>query len=108
MHQSLRPYCRYNSIGGKGKGGVDIDHRYAASIVSSRLKLQGFIVTDYESEFEDGVDALTRWFYEGKLQNKETVVAGLENAGKAFEGLFEGFNTGKLVVKIAEQSHSKM
>ena len=38
---------------------------------------------------------------EGKLKNKETMVEGIEHAVEAFVGLFEGKNSGKMVVKLA-------
>jgi NADPH-dependent curcumin reductase CurA len=37
----------------------------------------------------------------GKLQSKETVVEGLDQAVDAFIGLFKGENIGKMVVKLA-------
>jgi len=37
---------------------------------------------------------------EGKIKYRETVVEGLENAPRAFVGLFKGENFGKLVVKV--------
>jgi NADPH-dependent curcumin reductase CurA len=39
---------------------------------------------------------------EGKLKYDEMVVDGLENARDALNQLFEGANTGKLLVKVAE------
>jgi NADPH-dependent curcumin reductase CurA len=41
-----------------------------------------------------------RWIAEGKLHHREDVVEGLENAPKALLRLFDGSNTGKLVVRI--------
>jgi NADPH-dependent curcumin reductase CurA len=37
---------------------------------------------------------------EGKIKVKETVVDGFENTPTAFNGLFSGSNTGKMVVKL--------
>ena len=70
-------------------------------ILVKRLKLQGMIVTDHEASraaFETRVSALLR---DGKLRYREDVVEGLENAPKAFSGLLEGRNFGKLLVKVA-------
>jgi len=41
-----------------------------------------------------------KWIAEGKIKWKETVVDGIENAPKAFTGLFKGENFGKMIVKI--------
>lgn len=79
-----------------------IPSEIAASIVSSRLTLRGFIVMDFAMEFPAAFVDLGSWLKQGKIKNAETVVDGLPNAAKAFRGLFEGSNTGKLTVKIAE------
>jgi NADPH-dependent curcumin reductase CurA len=39
---------------------------------------------------------------EGRIKSRDTVVEGLENAPKAFIGLFSGDNTGKMLVKLAD------
>jgi hypothetical protein len=45
---------------------------------------------------------LAQWMMEGKLKARETVVQGLERAPESLNLLFDGGNTGKLVVKIAD------
>jgi NADPH-dependent curcumin reductase CurA len=45
---------------------------------------------------------LTQLLSEGKIKNLCTVVPGLENAPKTFLKLFDGGNTGKLLVSISE------
>jgi hypothetical protein len=44
---------------------------------------------------------LADWLKEKKLIYTEHVVEGLENAPKAFIGLFTGENLGKQLVKVA-------
>ena len=46
--------------------------------------------------------AMAQWIAEGKLKHRETVVQGLERAPEALNMLFDGANTGKLVVKVAD------
>jgi len=109
----MRPFGRvvmcgtisnYQSIGSNEGRGPGIPAEVVSSIVSSRLLMRGFIVTDWAKEIPDASASLARWLQEGKLKNKETVVEGLENAATAFRGLFEGANTGKLSVAIATRS----
>ena len=38
---------------------------------------------------------------DGSLSYRETIVEGIENAPRAFIGLFKGENFGKLIVKLA-------
>jgi NADPH-dependent curcumin reductase CurA len=70
------------------------------NVVTKRLTMKGLIVTDWldrRSEFVHEVGAHLR---AGTLKNHETVVEGFEQAVAAFIGLFQGDNTGKMVVKL--------
>jgi len=69
-------------------------------ILTRRLKMQGFIVSDHYQRAPDFIRDVSQWLAEGKITYKEDVVEGLENAPEAFLGLFKGANFGKLVVKI--------
>jgi NADPH-dependent curcumin reductase CurA len=69
-------------------------------ILSKRIKMQGFIISDHYQRVPDFVRDVSQWLGEGKMSYKEHVVEGLENAPEAFLGLFKGVNFGKLVVKI--------
>ena len=71
----------------------------SALLVNSAL-MKGFIVNDYAEKFPEVQQQLVKWFSEGKLKLRETVVEGFENIPGAFIGLFEGENIGKMVVKI--------
>lgn len=96
----------YDQLGDKAAGAAEpgIPANVALSIVSSRLKLQGFIVMDYAQDWMTAIMELAGWVQEGKVKAAETVVEGLPKAAQAFRGLFEGANTGKLLVKIADPS----
>jgi NADPH-dependent curcumin reductase CurA len=68
-------------------------------LINSAL-MKGFIINDFAAKFQEAIPQLTKWLQEGKLINKETIVEGFENIPEAFIGLFEGTNTGKMIVKI--------
>jgi NADPH-dependent curcumin reductase CurA len=53
------------------------------------------------ARFPEAIAAMTKWVAEGKLKNRVDVVDGLENAPAAFQRLFTGGNTGKLLVRVA-------
>jgi hypothetical protein len=69
-------------------------------VVTKRLRIQGFIVTDQFASFPAFLAEVGPWVRDGQLQYRETIVDGLENAPRAFAGLFTGDNTGKMLVRI--------
>ena len=62
--------------------------------------MQGFIVSNFAPRFGEGIKQLTQWYSEGKLTGKETIVQGFDKLPETFIGLFQGTNTGKLLVEI--------
>ncbi len=72
---------------------------YLALLVQ-RARMEGFVVMDFQARYAEGQAQLARWLTEGKLHYREDVVEGLENAPKALLRLFDGSNTGKLMVRI--------
>jgi len=74
--------------------------RVEPMLIKKSLRMQGFIVGNYEDKFPEGVKQLVEWLNEGKLEFEETIVEGFDNIPKAFLDLFEGANKGKMVVKV--------
>lgn len=72
------------------------------SILTNRLKLQGFIITERWDRFPAFEKEVSRWIKSGELRYKEDFVDGLENAPEAFMGLLKGRNFGKLIVRTSE------
>ncbi len=72
------------------------------SIVQRRLRIEGFIVSDHMRAMDEFLREVPAWLREGKIQYRETVVQGLENAPQAFMGLLKGENFGKLIVQVGE------
>ncbi|KIV86145.1 hypothetical protein PV11_01779 [Exophiala sideris] len=70
-------------------------------IVSMRIRMEGFIVFDYAKEYPRALKDLAQWLSEGKIKRKETIVkGGLEEAEYALRDLYNGVNTGKLMVEV--------
>jgi len=65
------------------------------------LRLQGFIVSHYNEARNDFVRDVSTWIKDGKVKYDETVLEGIERAVEAFQGLFTGTNTGKMLVKLS-------
>ncbi|MBR9786670.1 MAG: NADP-dependent oxidoreductase [Vibrionaceae bacterium] len=72
-----------------------------SKILVKRIKVQGFIIfDDYGHRYDEFAQDMNQWLAEGKIQYREQLVQGLENAPDAFMGLLEGKNFGKLVVQV--------
>ncbi|MFA5418380.1 MAG: NADP-dependent oxidoreductase [Bacteroidales bacterium] len=74
--------------------------RIAPLILKSSSTMQGFLVRNYTDKFPEAITQIATWLQEKKLNYKETVVEGFDQIPQAFLGLFEGKNTGKMIVKI--------
>jgi hypothetical protein len=69
-------------------------------VVTKRLRMQGFIVTDHYDRFAAFVDEVGPRVADGTIRYRETVVDGIEQAPTAFIGMLEGANTGKMLVRV--------
>jgi len=74
--------------------------RYLGNILVRRARMEGFIVSDYWSRFPEAMQAIATWYAEGKLKYRVDIVDGLENAPEALNRLFDGGNTGKLLLRL--------
>ncbi len=72
--------------------------------IGMRLRMQGFIVTDYQDQFDDFQRDVSGWIRDGSLKYKEDIVEGIENSVGAFQGLLEGKNFGKLVMHVGDDN----
>jgi NADPH-dependent curcumin reductase CurA len=71
-----------------------------SNLVSTRSRMEGFLVLDYLDRFDEGAAKILEWVLEGRLHAREQIVDGLERAPEALNMLFTGGNTGKLLVKV--------
>ncbi|KAI0598432.1 hypothetical protein F4775DRAFT_555536 [Biscogniauxia sp. FL1348] len=86
----------YNTPGKASRGISNL-----AIVTAQRVRMEGFIVFDYAAEYPAARADLGRWLAEGKIKRKETIVrGGLRVADTAIHHLFEGKNTGKLLVEV--------
>ncbi|MBR8832917.1 MAG: NADP-dependent oxidoreductase [Stigonema ocellatum SAG 48.90 = DSM 106950] len=69
-------------------------------LLINRALIKGFLVSDYQHQFNDFITDVSGWLNSGTLKYREDVVVGLENAPHAFIGLLQGENFGKLIVKV--------
>lgn len=72
-------------------------------VVTKRLRMQGFIVSDHADRFPAFVAEVAPLVADGGIRYRETIVDGLERAPEAFVGLFEGANVGKMLVRVGPE-----
>lgn len=78
---------------------IPMGPRLQPMLLTRSVLMQGFIISNFQSEFPEGIKQLSAWVKEGKLKSTETIKQGFENLPEALVGLFKGDNTGKMIVK---------
>jgi NADPH-dependent curcumin reductase CurA len=69
-------------------------------IVTKRLRIEGYIISDHYDRFGEFAREATEWVRDGRVRYRETIVEGIENAPRAFLGLLRGENIGKMLVQV--------
>ena len=83
-----------------GYNGAPIPLAYPQLILQSRLRVEGFIVSEHLEDWPAALKELGELVASGKLKYRETVASGIEAAPEAFLGLLKGRNFGKQLVKL--------
>lgn len=83
-----------------GYDGKPMPLTYPALILTNRLKVQGFIVSEHMEVWPEALKELGTLVGTGKLRPRESVAQGIEAAPEAFLGLLKGKNFGKQLVKL--------
>ncbi|WP_233863319.1 NADP-dependent oxidoreductase [Paraburkholderia adhaesiva] len=74
--------------------------KYPALMLTQRLLVQGFIVSEHMDVWPQALAELGALVAQKQLTYRETVAEGLENAPAAFLGMLKGQNFGKQLVKL--------
>jgi len=70
-------------------------------ILRKKLLLRGFIIfDDFGHLYPDFAREMAGWIEAGRIQYREEIIDGLENAPRAFIGLLRGENFGKRVIRV--------
>jgi NADPH-dependent curcumin reductase CurA len=102
---ALRNYGRIAMCGGIAGYNTPVPGpRNLSLVISKRLRVDGFIVSDHFGDMPAFLEEAVPAFKSGKLINRETVVEGLDAAPAAFLDLLHSGagNIGKMIVKLAE------
>ena len=71
-------------------------------VLTRRLTIQGLIILDHAHRWRRFHEDMSEWIRTGRVKYREDFVDGLENAPRAFQGLLEGRNFGKLIVRVGD------
>ena len=83
-----------------GYDGAPLPLTQPALILMSRLKVQGFIVSEHMEVWPEALKELGTLVATGKLKARESIAQGVEAAPQAFLGLLKGKNFGKQLVNL--------
>jgi NADPH-dependent curcumin reductase CurA len=92
------PVCGMISTYNGGGEGV----RNLFSMIYKRIRMEGFVATDFAHLNAAFVSDMTAWLKDGRIKYEETVLNGFERAPEGLIGLFEGKNTGKMLINVAQ------
>jgi NADPH-dependent curcumin reductase CurA len=84
-----------------GYDGKPIPMAYPQMILTNRLLVQGFIVSEHMEIWPQALQELGTLVGSGKLRPRESVAQGLASAPEAFLGMLKGRNFGKQLVKLS-------
>ncbi|KAF6250931.1 NADPH dependent alkenal/alkenone reductase [Scenedesmus sp. NREL 46B-D3] len=106
--EAARPHARVVACGAISQYDLPQGQRYGVknllSVITKRIKLQGFVVGDYAAEIaRDFHEDMSQHVLTGTVKALQHVTHGLENAGAAFVGMMGGGNIGKAVVQVVQQ-----
>jgi NADPH-dependent curcumin reductase CurA len=80
--------------------GEPMAFRFIMRLIAMRIRMQGFIYTDYLAKMGDFYRDMGGWLAAGQVKDRDTIVDGLDAMPDAFLGLFRGANTGKMLVRL--------
>jgi NADPH-dependent curcumin reductase CurA len=83
-----------------GYDGKPIPMAFPQLILTNRLTVEGFIVSEHMDVWPQALQELGTLVGTGKLRPRESVAQGLESAPEAFLGMLKGKNFGKQLVKL--------
>jgi NADPH-dependent curcumin reductase CurA len=91
------PVCGMISTYNGGGEGV----RNLSAIIYSRVRMQGFVASDFPHLNAAFVSDMTGWLKDGRVKYQETILDGFERAPEGLIGLFSGVNAGKMLIRVA-------
>jgi NADPH-dependent curcumin reductase CurA len=97
----MNPHGRIAVCGAiAGYDGKPLSMAYPTLILVSRLKIEGFIVSEHMEDWPTAFAEMAGPVARGEIKFRESIAQGLASAPEAFLGLLQGRNFGKQLVKL--------
>ena len=77
--------------------------RLLGMLLMKQARAEGFLVFQFADRYTEGMQQMAEWIKQGKIKYREEFAEGIENTPKAFIEMLNGKNTGKQLVKIANE-----
>jgi len=87
----------YNNKGARSEGVTTL-----SNMIYNRVTMKGFVVYEFFDQQAQFLSDMRQWIAAGQMQYSETIMQGIEQAPSALIGLFQGKNTGKMLVQLAQ------
>ncbi len=91
------PVCGMISTYNGGGEGV----RNLFSLIYGRIRMEGFVATDFPHLQGAFLSDMTGWLKDGRVKYQETILEGFERAPEGLIGLFSGLNNGKMLIRVS-------
>ena len=76
--------------------------RNLSTMIYSRVRMEGFVASDFPHLQAQFVSDMTGWLKDGQVKYQETILDGFERAPEGLIGLFSGLNNGKMLIRVSE------
>ena len=76
--------------------------RNLSTMIYSRVRMEGFVASDFPHLNAAYVSDMTGWLKSGKIKYQETVLDGFDRGPEGLIGLFAGMNNGKMIIRLAD------
>jgi hypothetical protein len=81
----------------------ELGPRIFSLLLVKQAKAEGFLVFQFADRYDEGMRQMATWMQQGKLRYREEIAEGLAATPRAFIEMLRGQNTGKQLVKIADE-----
>ena len=71
-------------------------------LVYGSIRMEGFLASNYVEQFSQAMSCLAEWIRQGRLLHREDLRVGMDLLPFSLNALFDGSNTGTLIVQVAD------